>query len=135
MSNVNNISFKEDRFMLELWLVHPLLFYAFLDVSNWANEKGLPVKVTNVCNKVPKESKTDSHPSGRAVDLSVVHWPDRFIRMASYMFNTKYEDIAAISNSDGKPRFFVYHKTENGEWHIHLQINAKYSRVIEWPKK
>ena len=130
-----NIDFKEERFMIETWLVHSVLFYAFLDVSNFASEHDIPVRVTNVLDRIPNESKTNSHPEGRAIDLSVINWPDRFIHMASHMFNEKYKDIAAISSSDGKPRFFVYHKTKNGEWHIHLQINAKYAREIEWPEK
>ena len=129
MNELNNISFKQERYMVELFLIHPILFYAFLDVSSWAYKKNLPIIVTNVLDK-QKDSETDSHPQGRAIDISVIHWPDRSIREADNYFDAKYGKIAAISGKTGKPNFFVYHKTkkEGSKWHIHLQINAKYRK-------
>ena len=91
--------------------------------SQWCEARKLPFMITRCIDEmIPGVSKTNIHTDGRAVDVSVKDWAadeiDDFIHDANAQFA---ESIGAISITDGKPRFCVYHNAGAG-WHMHLQV-------------
>lgn len=65
-------------------------------------------------------SVSRTHVEGRAADIRSRNFDNIAIKEFIKFFNHKYEDIAAISRSDGKPRLVVYHDSGNGS-HFHVQ--------------
>ena len=90
--------------------------------SQWADKRKLPFVITRAIDEmIPNVSKTNIHADGRAVDVSVKGWDadliDDFIHDSNLEFSEK---IGAISATDGKARFCVYHCGVG--YHLHLQV-------------
>jgi len=114
--------FKEEDEILQLAIIHPILLFIFSDFNFYCYERNLPVVITRaVEHNIEGVSVSDTHPQGRAIDLSVKGWSYDDIQTAIKYFNEKFEQYAAISARDGKPRLMIYHDVGLGT-HIHLQI-------------
>lgn len=116
-------SFKYDRDMTLMYLIHPILFYIVADMNLWAYENGLPFQITrSVDRKITDVSTSTTHNEGRAVDISIQGWDTDMIDEFIFQFNSKYsEQYGAFSRSDGKPRLIppIDHGTAP---HFHVQI-------------
>jgi hypothetical protein len=89
--------------------------------EQWFEERRLNFVITRAIDEmIPNVSKTDIHASGRAVDVSVHGMAaddiDDFIHDSNERFAL---EIGAISLTDKKPRFCVYHLGVG--YHLHLQ--------------
>lgn len=120
--------FKNNKDFRHLLYVHPLLVMVMFDMHNWCNERGLPVNWTSLIRTPERNkqvgSKSQTHPDGRAADLSVKKWEAWDIGDFVAHFNRKYKDIAAISSSTMKPTLVVYHVGTAP--HLHIQLKPKY---------
>ena len=90
--------------------------------SRWAEKRKLTFIITRAIDEmIPGVSKTNIHADGRAVDVSIKGWTadniDDFIHDSNKEFADK---IGAISATDGKAKFCVYHCGVG--YHIHLQV-------------
>jgi len=115
------VKFKYREDVLGIFLVKPILFFIFADISLWAYKRGLPVVVTKTVGpKIAGVSVSDTHAEFRAIDLSVRGWGNQDIEELVLFINLKYsEEFGAYSYSDGEPRLAVYHS--GTDWHIHFQ--------------
>jgi hypothetical protein len=86
----------------------------------FAENRDLPVKVTNTLTKFP-ESKSNTHPEGRALDISVMGWSVQDIEDCIKHMNLVAKDYGAISSATHEPNVIVYHDVGLGA-HFHLQV-------------
>jgi len=90
--------------------------------DQWAKKRRIPFVITRAIDeKIEGISISDTHKEGRAVDVSIKSWSadeiDEFIHDSNLEFSEK---IGAVSLSDGKKRFCVFHVGTAA--HMHLQI-------------
>ena len=117
---------KEEVNLEDIMELHPNclgLLYAFIMYCNF---KGLPCKITSIKDEAAGRVSR-SHAQGRAVDISARGFSTDDIDDALIHFNKNYENIAAISAKDLKPRALVYHQAKLpdgslGVAHFHLQV-------------
>lgn len=106
----------------ELEHVSPWILVILADVIMWSLERKLPVTVTSIMREMNDGiSQSETHQTGRAIDLSVKGWSQTHIENLAAYINLKYQAIGAISASDGKSRACYYHNNGNG-WHFHIQV-------------
>lgn len=115
------IEFKNDKARETYKKIDERLKDAVYWCSKWCDSRKVPFVITRCIDEmIPGVSKTNIHADGRAVDVSVKGWDadtiDDFIHDSNKEFSDK---IGAISVSDGKPRFCVYHCGVG--YHLHLQ--------------
>ena len=119
-----NFYCKEGVALTDIQKISPRLLVVLGDLIEQAERRGLPpLKITSMIrgenSKVKSASKT--HQTGRAIDISIMGWDVEEVDDIVTEFNQKYEDIAAISNSDLKPRLMICHNVGYGP-HIHIQV-------------
>lgn len=105
---------------MEFTFLSPVLLLIFADFNLWSQQRGLPVRLTNIINeRIDNVSVSDTHSQGRALDVSVIGWTKEEIKEAVESFNKKYKSYG--TSADGKnPMVFVYHYVTG--WHFHIQI-------------
>mgnify|MGYP001544225043 CR=1 FL=1 len=118
----------------ELLLIHPVLLGALSQVFLWCHEYEVPCVITSMV-RTPSENVavgavSQTHTTGRAVDLSVRGWSADQVESFVNWANMFFQDIAAV-NRRGEPRFAVYHVGTAP--HLHLQIHRKYELLYDWP--
>jgi len=111
---------KPDVDIEDLMFLQPATLYLLGAFVVYANNLGLPVNITSICEDV-QGRKTRTHCEGRAFDVSVRGWNLLDIQNAVAYFNKNFKDIGAISSSDHKARALVYHKIPGGIAHFHAQ--------------
>lgn len=88
----------------------------------WCNKNNLQFVVTRgLAENIAGVSKSDTHPEGRAIDVSVKGWAaDKIAEFENYWNCHGFcKSYGAISASDGIPRLVVFH---NGVgFHLHIQ--------------
>lgn len=119
--------FKHRKDYHRFYCLHPLLIAIVADMYMWCHERNIPFIVTSTVSTVAEDKRlsriSDTHRTGRALDLrSWVFTQKQRLEFISY-FNNKYKKSAAISRS-GKANLVVY-KT-NPE-HFHIQIHKRFS--------
>lgn len=85
----------------------------------FCEQTGLPLILTNVLNKYP-ESISETHPDGRAFDVSLKGWPEDLIKKCIIFLEDKCMHFAPISLRTGKPRLILRHDIGLGD-HLHIQ--------------
>lgn len=92
----------------------------------WCNKNSLPFIITRgLSENIQGVSKTDTHPEGRAIDVSIKHWPaDKIVEFEKYWNAHGFcKSYGAFSNDDGIQRLVKFH---NGTGpHIHIQTKRK----------
>lgn len=106
--NINDIC------MIDAKLLFMLSYFCI-----YAEKNNLPVVITSIMDEVEGRAHK-THIEGRAIDISTKDWPEENIAEVEYEFNLLFEDIAAVSASDGTPRAVVVHDAGKG-LHFHLQ--------------
>jgi len=90
----------------------------------FCQENKLPCKITNIIQKQPN-SKTDSHPEGRAIDLRSQGWP----RIKKIQFQSMLDELffshSAISSTSGLPRLVLLEDEGTANEHFHIQLKRK----------
>lgn len=89
----------------------------------WCDKNSLPFVITrSLSENIEGISKSDTHPEGRAIDVSVKGWPsDKIAEFENHWNNHGFcKSYGAISSSDGIQRLVKYH---NGVgFHFHIQV-------------
>ena len=82
----------------------------------------VPCLLTNISHKFPV-SKSNTHPEGRAIDVSVKGWSILQVRDCVEYLDAKADilGIGAYSLADGKRRVVVHHDAGLGA-HLHIQV-------------
>jgi hypothetical protein len=106
----------------DIQMIHPNLFIMLSTVLSYSAKHDLPVVITSLINdRDGVVSKSSTHSTGRAVDLSIRGWNDHHLNDLELLINTKHSDIGAISASTLKPRPILIHNVSYGA-HMHLQV-------------
>jgi hypothetical protein len=115
-----------------LLYLHPMTMIFLCDVIQWAESKGLPVKITDAVSTRDEDKELDrlsaTHREGRAFDISTKDWPRDLIDECRMVFFAKYRLLAAIGEG-GEPRPIVYHDSGHG-FHIHCQLGRKFALPV-----
>lgn len=128
------LKFKDEVNPKDLEMIQPALLTLLTAAALYCNEYNLPCEVTSlVSDREGVKATSTTHEEGRAFDLSVKGWTETHIHRFVYLMNRDYADIAAISESDHKPRAVVYHNSGYGE-HLHIQVrrNAPVYKFVSW---
>lgn len=104
----------------ELMLCRPELVVIVSDMSLWAKNNGLRFCITSIIRCKDKFSESDTHQTGRAIDLSIKGWSNIDIEDFILYFSQKYEKWAAITK-DGEVRLIKHHDIGLGD-HLHIQV-------------
>lgn len=98
-----------------------------LIVLGWAvrfcNDNKLDCIITNLIHKFLM-STSDTHPQGRAFDLSVRNWKPKYIEEFIKYMNYNCGHLGAISVKSGERRLVYYHDAGKGS-HLHVQVASK----------
>jgi len=106
--------------------IHPVLRWIMFEADYYCYQMNKPYVVTSIIRGVKDGiSKSKTHQTGRAFDVSVKGWSETFIEMFINYLNAMFSSYAATSAS-GEKRLAVRHNSGHGD-HIHIQINSKYS--------
>ena len=126
---------KKDVELKDLTDMQPALMILFTATIIYCKEYKLPCKITSIkTDRKNVRSKSTTHEEGRAFDLSVTGWTEMHIHRFTYLMNSDYREIGAISASDRNSRSAVYHDYDGQGDHIHLQVrrNAHYKKYMKW---
>ncbi len=124
---------KEDIDLEDLKVLQPALWILITRSMLYCAEFNLPFKITSlVSDRKGIKSKSMTHETGRAADISSKGWTETHIYRFTYLMNNWYKDIGAISSSDLKPRAVVHHDAGYGS-HFHLQVrpNADFNKFVK----
>ena len=91
----------------------------------WCSLRSVPFVITRgLSENIEGVSKSNSHPEGRAVDVSVKGWDsDKIDEFVKHWNNHGFcKNYGAISASDGVKRLVVFH-TGTGP-HFHISVRA-----------
>lgn len=114
---------KDDCSTKDFRLISPNLMILFASVLLFADKNGLPIVVTSIISdRIDVISQSQTHASGRAIDISTKGWSDAKVWELQQLLDKKHSDIAAISASDLKPRPSVHHNYLSQGKHLHLQV-------------
>ena len=89
----------------------------------WCNKNNLPFVVTRgLSENIEGVSKSDTHPEGRAIDVSVKGWSkEKIENFISYWNASGFcKSYGAISASTSTPVLVVYH--DGTAMHFHIQV-------------
>lgn len=116
------IDFKKGVDINDIKYLNPYLMMAIYDLAAFLYPYKKRVMITSAIRD-PNDgmSKSTTHQTCRAVDISVRGFDKDFIDAILSVFNAKYKHIGALSSKDLKPRFMVYHNAGYGD-HIHCQV-------------
>jgi len=112
---------KEGNEAIDMQILTPKMFLVWSHFFMFAEAHNLPVNITNIRHKFAT-SKSNTHPEGRAIDVSVKGWLDPDIYKCVDFLNEKVKHLGAISFATGKPRVVYYHDGGMGK-HFHLQVS------------
>lgn len=104
----------------DLQIMTPKLFIAFGYFLGFAKMHDLPIKITNIKNKFAV-SKSNTHPEGRAIDVSVINWPIVAIQDCKKYMDAKVGHLGAISSGTGERNVIYFHNAGLGD-HFHIQV-------------
>ena len=118
---MNYLEFKgEGSAELEdIYSMQPALIIVLGAVLQFCKDNSLPCKVTNVRHKFA-QSISNTHPEGRAFDMSVRGWTGTEIKRCIHYVEKEVGHLGAISKNSGVRVVAVYHDVGLGK-HIHFQ--------------
>ena len=117
------IRIKEGLDINDLLFLDPTILKMLAFISEYTSEYDLPFLITSLREDAPGR-KHNTHKEGRAVDLSVRDWSNFHIQTLLFKFKKKFKGRGAY-NSSGENRPIVYHKTEHGAYHFHIQTHPR----------
>jgi len=102
-------------------IIVPKMAYVWAVFLSFAEMHNLPVLVTNISHKFP-QSKSNTHPEGRAKDVRTISWPRPMIKKCVDYMTKKVGHMGAVSIKTKKPRVIYWHDAGLGE-HFHIQVS------------
>jgi len=123
---IKRFEFKEGVLIEELYYMNPALMVLFSALINFCSDNNLYCKLTSIY-RPPNDgfSKSDTHQTYRAFDLSVGGWTHGDIIACVEYFNENYLKYGAVVDKNTR-RVVLFHDVGKGA-HIHFQIDRKYS--------
>lgn len=106
----------------EITYLSPWLLVILADAVMWARRNGFSIVVTSMLREYGDGiSQSDTHQTGRAIDLAVRGWPLSAIGNLAKYLNDKY--AAKLGTGPvGKPPLVCKHHNNGNGWHFHLQV-------------
>ena len=104
----------------EIKQVQPELLIVLGYAVRYCLRHKLVCAITSLVRCQDSFSKSDTHQTGRAFDLSVKGWSNQDIEDFTLYMTQKCNDFAAV-NTDGDKRLIVHHNIGLG-WHLHIQV-------------
>ena len=117
------IRIKEGLDINDLLFLDPTILEMLAYISEYTDKYDLPFLITSLREDAPGR-KHNTHKEGRAVDLSFRVWSDLHIQTLLFNFKKKFKGRGAF-NSSVENRPIVYHKTEHGAYHFHIQTHPR----------
>jgi len=114
------MKFKEGIEKEDLAMLTPKMLIVLGYASLFAQKNKLDFVITNIKHKF-EASKSNTHPEGRAIDVSVNGWSTEDADNLSLFLEQNCGELGAISASTGTRRLVVRHDIGLGD-HIHLQV-------------
>jgi len=103
-------------------MFHPCLWFLWAAYVNYGAQNNLPTRMTSFINdRENVKSVSNSHIDGRAFDGAIQGWSKFHANRFVFHINEKFKDIAAISQTTGKPIAAVYGDEKHRD-HIHFQV-------------
>jgi hypothetical protein len=124
------MKFKNNKDKENMLLLHPILLQIMFDMNLWCYERNLPFNVTSTISTIHEDKKlgrtSDSHRTGRAIDVSLRGWDHLAVGDFVTHFNRRYYNVAAIASDSGKPTLIpdVRHGSAP---HFHIQVAKKFA--------
>lgn len=112
---------KSENDSEDLQIMTAKMFIVFGHFLMFSEQNKLPVKVTNIRHKFDV-SKTNTHPEGRAIDISVKKWSKKAIEDCIDYMNYHAGFLGAISFKTFRPLVIYHHDAGLGD-HFHLQVS------------
>ena len=115
--------FKTPEVAMTFLDLQPTLILVIGKMIQWCDKRSLPFVITSAVRDFEKGQVSQTHPEGRAVDISVKGWTANDI----YDFEKEWEanEIArkyGAVKADGTVNLVYYHTVAGGAAHIHCQI-------------
>lgn len=104
----------------ELKQVSPYLLIVIGWVVFYCAKHNLRCCITSIIRCIDSFSKSDTHQTGRAIDLSVKGWSNQDIEDFTLFMTQKCDEYAAV-NGKGEKRLIVHHDIGKGD-HLHIQV-------------
>lgn len=131
---MNEPFFKTPLIAERSQLLNPLCIDIMTDMYLWCLDQNLPFLVTETVTTEEEDSKlqrvSKSHFERRAFDISVKNWTKENGDLFLDHFNFKYQDVAAISKTNGKPTLVVDERDPKNTLrspHFHVQIHKRFA--------
>lgn len=118
---MNTFDIKKGNCASDLQMLTPKMVIVLGHFLVFAKGRNLPIVITNVKHKF-KESVSNTHPEGRAVDISVKKWSLSDRRDCEIYLNSHALQYGAISKRTGHHRVIYPHDVGLGP-HFHLQVS------------
>ena len=115
--------FKTPEVAMTFLDLQPTLILVIGKMLQWCDKRSLPFVITSAVRDFEKGQVSQTHPEGRAVDISVKGWTANDI----YDFEKEWEanEIArkyGAVKADGTVNLVYYHTVAGGAAHFHTQI-------------
>jgi len=117
---IKQFDLKEGIPSMDLTYLTPDALIVLAFVTRFCKKHSLPLVVTNILQKF-KVSTSNTHPEGRAIDVSVRGWYISDINKCIAYITEMCGHLGAISAKTNKPRVAYYHNAGLGA-HIHFQV-------------
>ena len=123
------ITFKQPGQGSTLMFMHPLIVMVMFDMASWCNSRGISFVVTDTISTIKKDKKlgrtSDSHRTRRAFDLRSRNFSSVEQQAFIKYFNSKYDQIASVSESDLVSRLVDFHG-EGDNLHFHISLHSRF---------
>ena len=115
--------FKTPEVAMTFLDLQPTLILVIGKMLQWCDKRSLPFVITSAVRDFEKGQVSQTHPEGRAVDISVKGWSANDIydfekEWNESELNKKYGAI----KTNGEAQLVVCHAVTGGGFHSHVQI-------------
>lgn len=117
---MQKIFIKEDNKAEDILKMTSFSIIVLGHLKYFCEQHDLPLKITNILKKFP-ESISNTHPEGRAFDISLKGWSELNIIDCKVYLEEKCLHLAPISLRTGKHRLVLRHNIGLGD-HLHIQV-------------
>ena len=118
-------NFKHDKDAKLFFSLTPFLAMIAMDMSNYCYLHDQIFTITATVSSMKEDEKlkrqSDTHRTGRAIDLRISDWTQSFRRQFISHFNSKYKNYGALTY--GGARKLIVEKSD----HLHVQLEREFS--------
>ena len=114
--------FESEKPLTELMFIRPELRYTFSALSEFCFKNSIPVRITSIVRTIDVISTSETHQTGRAMDISTKDWTKKQkIDVKRFLkgWDTLHE-YGAISKTDKINKLAIFHNAGQGD-HLHIQ--------------